>query len=127
MCTGIGRNNKGFSLIEIVVALGILSFGLLGSSSLIGGISRGNHVSKTVTVATTLAEEQIESVLRLGYTNTPSTDTTTTESTMTGFDGYSRVTKIYIDNPATRMKKVVVEVHRPTGSQPIVLASYIAR
>lgn len=123
------QNDSGFTLLEIMVALTILSFGMLGTAALIGGIARGNMISKNITVATTLAEDKMEEVMRLGYPGMPSSDTTTTEdyNTISNFPTCKRVTKTYIDNPMAKMKKIVVEVHWASGSQPVILTTFLAR
>ncbi len=123
------QNDSGFSLLEIMVALAILSFGMLGTAALIGGIARGNMISKNITVATTLAEDKMEEVMRLGYSGMPSSDTSTTEdyNSISNFLAYKRVTKTYIDNPMAKMKKIVVEVNWESGSQPVILTAFFAR
>ena len=123
------QNDSGFSLLEIMVALAILSFGMLGTAALIGGVARGNMISKNITVATTLAEDKMEEVMRLGYSGMPSSDTSTTEdyNSISNFLAYKRVTKTYIDNPMAKMKKIVVEVNWESGSQPVILTAFFAR
>jgi prepilin-type N-terminal cleavage/methylation domain-containing protein len=45
---GLGENG-GFTLLELLVALTILSVGLLGTAMLTTGIIRGNFFSKNIT------------------------------------------------------------------------------
>jgi len=66
---------KGFTLLEILVALTILSIGLLGMAGLTTTIMHGNALSSKVTTATTLGQDRMEHFRRLGYSNTPTTDT----------------------------------------------------
>ena len=54
------RNEKGFTLLEILVALSILSIGLLGMAGLTTSIIHGNTLSKKVTTATTLGQDRME-------------------------------------------------------------------
>ena len=70
---------KGFTFIEVLIAIVILSGGLLAIGSLSGGVIRGNNLSRQMTVATILSQDKMEDTRRLGYSNMPSTDTTTTE------------------------------------------------
>lgn len=123
------QNDSGFSLLEIMVALTILSFGMLGTAALIGGIAKANLASKSITAATNLAEDKMEEVMRLGYSGMPSSDTSTTEdyNTITDFPAHKRVTETYIDNPMTNMKKIVIKVNWASGSQAVVLTTFLAR
>ena len=54
------RNNKGFSLLELMVTLAILSVGLLGLSAMQITGAQGNATSQKITIATTLAQTGIE-------------------------------------------------------------------
>lgn len=111
-----GRNAKGFTLIEVMIAIVILSVGLLGMASLTIGIIKGNKVSNDLTMATTCAQDKLENFQRLTYTGIPTTTTTETEDyncgtvDMTGYENYKRVTLTTIDSPAANMKTVTVTV-----------------
>lgn len=56
------RNEQGFSLIEVLIAMVVLSIGLLGIAKLQGTAMTGNVFSRDGTVAVQLAEEMIERV-----------------------------------------------------------------
>jgi len=60
---------KGYTLIEVVVSLGLLTIGLLGV--LLFGIIgiKGNLYSKELSLANELAEKKMEMLLSLGYEN----------------------------------------------------------
>ena len=64
-----GQNEKGFSLIEVLIAMVILGFGLLA----IGGMQivsiRGGYSSNNVTQATILAQSKLEDLKQLAYTD----------------------------------------------------------
>ncbi len=63
-------NEKGgFTLIEILIATVILTIASLGVVSLTVGVMRGNSLSKRMTAATTLVQDQLEDVKRKGYAN----------------------------------------------------------
>lgn len=108
------ENNKGFSLIEILVAMAILSVGLLGTAALTAGIIRGNQVSNKVTTATTLAQDKMEDIKRLGYSNTVSE---TRASLSSPYNNYEREVTVVDDSPAAtaNMKTVTVEVYWDTN------------
>ena len=50
----------GFTLIEVLIAIVILSVGLLGMASLTVGIIKGNKFSNDLSTATTLAQDKME-------------------------------------------------------------------
>lgn len=60
-------NNKGFSLIELMVSLVILSIGLLSLASLQGTSVKGNRHGNLVSQATVLAEDRIEEIRNDDY------------------------------------------------------------
>ena len=101
-------NNKGFSLVEILVAITILSVGLLGTAALTAGIIRGNQASNRVTTATTLAKDKMEDIKRLGYSNAVSE---TRAFLSYPYDKYEREVTVVEDNPSIGMKKVTVTVY----------------
>ena len=113
----------GWNLIELMVALVIISVGLLGTAALLTGTIQGNQTSKNVTIATILAKDKMEDLSSKPYSTLPSEDTTDTEDygTITDYEAYKRVTKTYVDDPDVNMKRVVVEVYYPGGSQPVTI------
>jgi len=54
--------NKGFSLLEVMVALGILSIGLLAMASLFSTSQRVLSISNRDTLAATLAQNKMEAL-----------------------------------------------------------------
>lgn len=60
-------NQQGFTLIEIVVALGVLSFGILSIMLMqVSGI-KGNSTANTITTESNWAADRIEQLLNLDY------------------------------------------------------------
>lgn len=104
-------NSSGFTLIEILIALFILVVGLLGAAGVAVTVINGNALSKKITTATTLVQDKMEEINNLGYSGTPSSDTTTTENynSIINYPAYKRVTEIDVDSPATDMKTVEVK------------------
>lgn len=58
-------NDKGFTLIEILIAITILSIGLLAVASMQISAIRGNSFANDLTEGTTLASEKLESIIRI--------------------------------------------------------------
>ena len=60
-------NHQGFTILELVLALGILSIGLLFLSALLLTVIRTNNYSYLNTVALQLAQEKIETLKATPY------------------------------------------------------------
>jgi type IV pilus assembly protein PilV len=67
--SGIAGNQAGFTLIELFIAIVLLTIGLLGTAALTTGIIRGNQASRNMTTATAIAQSCLEENQRVGYTN----------------------------------------------------------
>lgn len=61
------QNEQGFTLIEVVIALGVLAFGILSLMLLQTSGIKGNTAADITTVATNDASDQIEKILSLSY------------------------------------------------------------
>ncbi len=120
-------NNKGFTLLEILIAITVFSVGLLGMATLTAVIIRGNLASEKLTTATTLAQDQVEKIIGVGYSGTPTSDTTTTEdyNSITNYSSYKRVTFTQVDNPAEGMKKITISVYWDSDAHSVVLRTIL--
>jgi type IV pilus assembly protein PilV len=58
---------NGFTLLEVLITLLVLTIGLLGTAGLTTGIIRGNSFSKIITSGTAVAQTQLEAIQRAGY------------------------------------------------------------
>ncbi len=112
MTMKILRNKKGFTLLEILVALTLLATALLGMAGLTAALMQGNTFSNRLTVAATLAQDRLEDLTKLGYGNTPVEYSEVTEeyNSIPNFPFYRRVTTIEVDEPDKDMKTVTVAV-----------------
>src|SRR4030095_3401936 len=106
---GTRATQKGFTLIEVLVAVFILTIGLLGTAGLTTGIIRGNHYSKNITSATAAAQSQLESVKSSGYVKAVAANFPTDTVSMGGMT-FNRATTITSDSPAANMKTISVVV-----------------
>ncbi len=127
MCKLRDNNNNGFTLLEILVAIVLLSIGLLAMASLTVGIMGGNLFSNQLTTATTLAQDKMEENRRLGFSGVAAL----TESSITGYPEYNRVTTVAsINNPATGnpagMNMVTVTVSWDSDQHSVTLRTIIA-
>jgi len=106
----------------------ILSVGLLGMAGLSTGVMRGNAFSSKVTTATTAAEQKMEEMRRIGYSGSPTADTTVTEGyhTMADYPSYKRVTSIKMMDPADAMKIITVAVFWDADNHCVSLKTILA-
>ena len=61
------KNEGGFTLIEVIIAISILSFGLLAVATMQVSAIRGNSVAEWDTEATTWAGDQMENLTCLAF------------------------------------------------------------
>lgn len=87
---GIYKNNKGFTLIEVMIAIVILTIGLLALVSVTVMVIKGNSLSKMMTTATTLAKDQLETIKNSSQTDDTSFNSIVDSSwsDVTDFPGY---------------------------------------
>ena len=105
------HNNNGFTLIEVLIAIVILSVGLLGMASLTVGIIKGNQFSNQLTTATTLAQDKMEDLRRIKETGFSNVVAETKAVCLSPYDQYKREVLVTDDSPATNMKTVIVKAY----------------
>jgi type IV pilus assembly protein PilV len=119
------EQKSGFTLIEVLVAMTLLSIGLLGVASLTMGVIKGNSYSKNVTTATIVAQQQIEQAQRIGYT---SANTLAGNATVSmGGTSFTRATTVTDSSPAANMKAVSVVVSWNPGNNSVSLNTIISQ
>lgn len=103
---GMKMNEKGFSLIELMIAVSILAIGLLGLAGLQGTAINGNHHGNTISQATVLAQDTIEEIRNTNYD-----DINTTNFPASQTDGiFEKAILIEDDTPLNELKRVTVTV-----------------
>lgn len=108
------KGTNGFTLIEVLIAIVILSFGLLGMASLTVGIIKGNKFSNNLSTATTLAQDQMEDIRRTDYSSVASVTRAVLSSP---FDEYKREVTATDGSPASGMKTISIKVYWGGGSK----------
>jgi type IV pilus assembly protein PilV len=122
------RGEQGFSLVEILVAMTILSIGLLGMAALTVGIMHGNTQSKNVTEATALATDRLEFLRNRGFGQVPAGTVITTEGygSIAGFPEYRRVTQTQMDTPVAGAARIQVSVFWKLDARSVVLSTIVS-
>jgi type IV pilus modification protein PilV len=72
-------NQKGFSLIEILIAITVFAIGILAVGRMQITAIKGNSFANDLTKATTLAQDRMEELIGLSYDDTDSLDDTDTD------------------------------------------------
>jgi type IV pilus assembly protein PilV len=120
------QNKKGFTLIEVLIATLVLAIGLLSLATLAGTVIRGNSFSNKMTTATTLAQDKMEEIKRLGYDNAGTAAGTENYGSIAGYSAYKRVTTVATGSPATGMKTVTVTVSWDADAHSVALKTILA-
>ena len=97
------HNQKGFTLVEIMVAISILAIALLGLVSVTVMVIKSNTFSKSMTTATTLANDKMEQLKKTSYASLASGTDTDSIHLYENMDGDTRFS-------CPGMKTVVVTV-----------------
>ncbi len=123
------RNENGFTLLDNLISLSILSFVLLGLVGLATIVITGNATSKSRTVALTLAQDKIEDTRRSGYNYTLTANTTVTEpyNSIIGYPLFQRVTVTQVNTPGIGMQTVTVTVYWDSDAHSVALSMLLAQ
>ena len=115
-------NNKGFSLIEVLISLVILAIGFLAIAGMQVTSIRGNSFSNRVTQATILAQDKLEELKNLSYTHADLSSGQHSEGTITGTI-FSR--QYVVADTTSTMKTITVTVQWTDGTTHSISLSTI--
>jgi Tfp pilus assembly protein PilV len=116
----VAREEQGFTLLEVLIMVVVLSVSLLGLSAITISTTRGLSFSDTLTAATTAAQELTERIKRDTYDAvTPANYPVEPYNSMTWYRQFQRAVTITDDAPLANMKTINVRVTwRDTAGQP---------
>ena len=109
------RKEKGFTLLEVMIAIAILTFGILAVASMQTSSIYGNSVANRLTEGTSWAGDKMEELLTISYTDANlSSGKHGPETVMSGVNRYEVSWKV-IDNvnpsdPLINAKLITVTV-----------------
>ena len=113
-------NNKGFSLIELLIAVTVLAIGLLAIAGLQATAIRGNFHANTISQATSFAEQGIEAIRNMDYANIVAIEPEVDRL-------YTRVTLIEVVTSLPDLKRITVTVTwDANGAHQVVLRTIVA-
>ncbi len=120
---------QGFTLLDHVFALLIMSVALLGLVALASTVIGANASSKTRTEALTLVQDKLEDMRRVGYDYAPLTSTTVTEAygSMAGVPSYKRVTTVLPNTPAPGLQTITVTVYWAANTRSLSSSVLLGR
>ena len=104
------EREKGFTLLEVLFAIVILTFGLLAVASMQGAAIRGNSSASGLTQGTTWAQDRLEKLMALSYTHADLDPAGNPHEEANPPAGYTIKWNITADNPVTDTKRIAVTV-----------------
>ena len=115
-----GRNQQGFTLIELFTAMFLLTTGLLGTAAMTAGVIKTNRSGRNQTTATAIAQSCFQENRRVGYTNAGTTSGSNgcsvgTTTVSLGGVSFTRVLGA-VDVSVTNVKTLTVTVSWSEGS-----------
>jgi type IV pilus modification protein PilV len=119
-------DRRGFSLVEIMIAVLVLTIGMLGATALLLSIIDSNRFSDRLSTAVTLSRDRLEEVKRLGYNNADTAAGTEDYGSISNFSLYKRVTTVSSNTPAANMKTVNVTVYWDSDAHSVTLSTILA-
>jgi prepilin-type N-terminal cleavage/methylation domain-containing protein len=114
-------NQDGFTLIEVFIAIFLLTVSLLGTAALTTGVIRGNTASRNMTTATALAESCLEENRRVGYSSAGAvpaggSNSCVSGTTIVSSGGVAFTRTLTIDPAVTNIKTLTVSVSWSEGA-----------
>ena len=122
------QNNEGFTLIEVLIAISIFAFGLLAVAAMQISAIQVNSTADQITIRSTWAQDKIEELMALPYTDTLLVDNNSAVGVMTNHTdtspptGYTITWSVDNNNPVSSSKLITVTV---TGKGKSTQISFI--
>lgn len=119
-------NIRGFTLIELMIAIFLLVVGLLSMAGLAISVIQGNNFSKQMTTATTLGQERLETKRVMAFANI--TSATDKYGTIPGNPSFKRVVTVSAKTlpGGEKYKAITVDTSWAGDSHSVQLKTIVA-
>jgi prepilin-type N-terminal cleavage/methylation domain-containing protein len=121
-------SNKGVGLVEIIIAMLIFAVGITAALKTLPESNRATSRSRNLTTATNLAQQKVEELMGVPYSNADLNAGNHTDSENPINTIYNRVWDVTDDSPVTNMKLVIVTVTYESGDSEdnsVTLTTYL--
>ena len=102
-------NSSGFTLIEVLIAAIIITFGMLAMTTFLGSLINKNSINQRQTIATLIAQDKIEDLRTTALTGDLTASTTTETINVPGAGGDFTMTTTIDDSSNPNQITVVVD------------------
>ena len=113
-----GSAQRGFGLLEVAIALVVLSIGILGLAAILPAGARSAAKSGDVTRASELASRLSEKLLATPYSDAGLSAGTHLDSPYPVVGSYYLSYAVEDDQPIANCKRITVTAHWPTATSP---------
>jgi Tfp pilus assembly protein FimT len=135
------KSSKGLTLVEILLAIAILAYVILGLAGMFNYITRATRANEFATLATSYARERMEDIKNRSFDSIPQ-GTWTVDQSALGQSGKMLFTRqvsvdymdimagsLIVSGTPTDLKRVTVTViwYERNGNKQVVLTSLISR
>jgi len=121
------HDQRGFTLLEVLITMVLLAVGILGVGGLAITTVQGNDKSNRLSTATLLAQDTLEAVRTAGYTGAPALAGTEGYGAIAGSTTFKRVVTVADDTPSIWMRTVTVTVWWESDDHSVTLSTVIAK
>lgn len=104
------KKENGFTLLEVIVAVAILTFGLLAVASMQVRAITGNDLASRISEASGWGQQKVEELLGLSYTDADLDPTGNPHTEQNPPAGYTITWNVTDNNPVNNVKLIVVTV-----------------
>ena len=121
-------NDRGISLLEVLIAMALVSFILLGFAGFSTVAIQGSAFSQKMTTAVTLAHDTLEEIRRIGYRATLLGEDSQTESygSIPHEPLFQRTVVTKANTPAPGLQTIIVKVAWDSGAHSTSLSTILA-
>ncbi len=125
------RNNTGFTIIELVVAMAFLGIVVVSVSELYATLRQANRAANNYTIATQAAQQLVEKFRNTNYNNIPIGTTDVTASTLATYPSLlaprsATTTVTLVDANGLKQVDVAVSYKERTGIKNVQFSTLIS-